>query len=369
MKHGLRLALALIASSTFSSAQNVMLETDPSQSNWTWSVYAPPPLNVWAVPNTTDQFQFDGRVGGPFQVNSSGHAYAGQFTEGQCLWIPDMEGYIPGFLGIHVVDFHFRDLVIRKMSSALEFGPEATSDGTYSGDQWFYFVSGTAEGQILGGGTFNESLADLTSPPVWQNGAFTTLADGRLHFESFESLYFQVTESGSGYSFDISFSGDFFADEVTDITTFCFGDGSGATCPCGNTGGVGGGCMNTTGLGGKLRSSGSSSVSSDDLVLLGQQLVPSQPGLYFQGNNAINGGNGNPFGDGLRCAGGGVVRMQVRFADAQGASATSVSLATVGGIAPGDVKRYQCWYRNPPAGFCGGYTFNLSNGVQVNWSP
>ena len=45
------------------------------------------------------------------------------------------------------------------------------------------------------------------------------------------------------------------------------------------------------------------------------------------------------------------------------------AVAAAGGVAPGDVKRYQVWYRNPPAGFCGAFTFNLSNGVQVNWSP
>ena len=346
-----------------------MLETDPSQSVWTWSVYAPPPLNIWAVPTTTDQFQLHGRVGGPFAANAAGHIYAGQFTEGLMLILPDIEGYIPGPFGLHLADFRLRDVVLGKMSNPLEFGPEATADGTYAGDQWFHFLSGTAEGQASGFGDFNEDLSDLVSPPVWQIGAFTTLADGRLHFESTETIFFQVSDPNTGYAFDISFTGDFFADEVTDITTFCFGNGSGSPCPCGNVAGLGEGCMNSTGLGGKLRSSGSSSVSSEDLVLLGTQLVPSQPGLYFQGNNAINGGNGNPFGDGLRCAGGGVVRLQVRFADAGGSSSTSTSIAAKGGVTPGDVKRYQVWYRNPPSGFCGAYTFNLSNGVQVNWSP
>ena len=369
MRHALLLVLVMASLASQAGAQNVMLETDPSQSVWTWSIYAPAPLNAWAVPTNTDQFQLHGRVGGPFVANAAGHAYSGQFTEGQLLFLPDIEGYIPGFFGVHVIDFHFRDVVVRKVSTPLEFAPEATSDGTFAGDQWFHFLSGTAEGQILGGGTFNEDLTDLVSPPVWQSGAFTTLSDGRLHYEATESLFFQVTDSGSGYSFDITFVGSYFADEVTDITAFCFGDGSGNSCPCGNMGGVGEGCMNSTGLGGRLRSSGSSSVSSDDLVLLGTQLVPSQPGLYFQGNNAINSGNGNPFGDGLRCAGGGVVRLQVRFADALGTSSTSTSIAATGGVAPGDVKRYQVWYRNPPAGFCGAFTFNLSNGVQVNWSP
>ena len=125
--------------------------------------------------------------------------------------------------------------------------------------------------------------------------------------------------------------------------------------------------MNGTGQGGKLDSSGSSSITENSLVLRGSQLVPSQPGLYFQGNNAINSGLGNAFGDGLRCAGGGVRRLQVRFADIAGSSQTSISISGSGGVNPGDVKRYQLWYRDPNTSFCG-FGFNLSNGLQVTWS-
>ncbi|MCH2107450.1 MAG: DNRLRE domain-containing protein, partial [Planctomycetes bacterium] len=82
---------------------------------------------------------------------------------------------------------------------------------------------------------------------------------------------------------------------------YCFGDGTSTPCPCGNAGSAGHGCANSSGSGGILEGSGSASVSADDLVLEGAQLIPSQPGLYFQGNNAVNSGNGNPFGDGLRC--------------------------------------------------------------------
>ena len=96
-------------------------------------------------------------------------------------------------------------------------------------------------------------------------------------------------------------------------------------------------------------------------------MIPSQPGLYFQGNNAVNSGNGNPFGDGLRCTGGGVIRLQVRFADSSGASATNISVATKGGCAAGDVKRYQIWYRDPGGSPCA-TQFNLSNGYEITWS-
>ena len=148
---------------------------------------------------------------------------------------------------------------------------------------------------------------------------------------------------------------------------YCFGDGTSSACPCGNAGSAGQGCANGSGAGAILVGSGSASISADDLVLDGSQLIPSQPGLYFQGNNAVNSGNGNSFGDGLRCAGGGVIRLQVRFADASGTSATNISVATKGGCAAGDVKRYQIWYRDPGASPCS-TQFNLSNGYEVTWS-
>ena len=151
-------------------------------------------------------------------------------------------------------------------------------------------------------------------------------------------------------------------------TAFCSGDGSGAACPCNNSAAAGEGCANGTGAGAKLSSSGSTSVSAGDLVLAGSQLVPGQPGLYFQGNNAVSSGAGAVFGDGLRCAGGGVVRLQVRIADGSGASATSVNVASVGGAAAGTTRRYQLWYRDPASSPCG-TGFNLSNGVEVVFTP
>jgi hypothetical protein len=150
---------------------------------------------------------------------------------------------------------------------------------------------------------------------------------------------------------------------------YCFGDGTGTGCPCGNTGASGRGCGNgTPSGGGLLASSGSISVSAADLVLLGSGLQPNQPGLYFQGNNATNGGNGFVNGDGLRCAGGGIRRLQIVAANPAGASGTSVNIALQGLVNPGDVRRYQLWYRNPLNSPCA-TTFNLTNGLEVTWGP
>jgi len=149
--------------------------------------------------------------------------------------------------------------------------------------------------------------------------------------------------------------------------SYCFGDGSGAACPCSNSGGAGRGCANSSGQGAVLSAIGSASISADDLALRGAHMSPNQPGLYFQGNNATGGGSGSPFGDGLRCAGGAVIRMQVRFSDANGSSLTTIGLAAKGGCAAGDLKRYQAWYRDPAGSPCG-TQFNLTNGYEITWT-
>ena len=102
------------------------------------------------------------------------------------------------------------------------------------------------------------------------------------------------------------------------------------------------------------------------MTLTGVGLDPGKPGLYFQGNNRVAGGAGVHFGDGLRCAGGAVIRLQVRMANDKGESQTTVSIAEKGMVQPGDVKRYQLWYRNPDTTVCGS-GFNLSNGYELTW--
>ena len=152
-------------------------------------------------------------------------------------------------------------------------------------------------------------------------------------------------------------------------TSFCFGDGTGLQCPCLNLGELGHGCENEVFTSGSLlRGSGSASIAANDLDFTVARSTPSQPGLFFQGDNAINGGLGVAFGDGIRCAGGNVRRIQVRTASAQGDVSSTASVSTAGAVNPGDTKRYQWWYRDPGTSPCGNF-FNFSNGLEVTWLP
>jgi hypothetical protein len=157
-------------------------------------------------------------------------------------------------------------------------------------------------------------------------------------------------------------------------TAYCFGDGSGTPCPCGNTSAVGDGvgCLNSLSNGGKLRTFGVASLTNDSVVLSGSQM-PNSSCLYFQGT-AQQGpsGGGTAFGDGLRCAGGTVVRLATKT-NVAGASSYPVGAdvpISVKGLVPvaGATRTYQAWYRNAAA-FCTVSTFNLSNGVEFTWAP
>lgn len=149
---------------------------------------------------------------------------------------------------------------------------------------------------------------------------------------------------------------------------YCNCDGEGAFPACGNFSIWGEGCRNSTFYGAALREHGSASVATDDLVFDARRLVPNQPGLLFAGVNAVAGGSGVVFGDGLRCAGGAVRRLGVRTPDALGAAAWGPGLAQLGGFVAGQTRYFQVWYRDPVNSPCGS-GFNLTNGIRLTYAP
>lgn len=150
---------------------------------------------------------------------------------------------------------------------------------------------------------------------------------------------------------------------------YCFGDGSaGAACPCGNAGAAGNGCANSaSAAGAHLEGLGAASLSADSLQLAGSGM-PNSTALYFQGTSATSFG----FGDGLRCAGGSIVRLGTRMNSAGGSLWPGIGNPRVsvgGGVAGPGLRHYQVWYRNADPAFCTSATFNLSNGYRVVWTP
>jgi hypothetical protein len=158
---------------------------------------------------------------------------------------------------------------------------------------------------------------------------------------------------------------------TTGVVT-CPGDGTGTACPCGNNSpiGAGEGCLSSMGVGGKLHATGNASLSGDTAVLHGAQM-PNAPCLYFQGTTQIGGGAGTAFGDGLRCAGGTIIRLGTKT-NVAGASqypdAGDPTLSVRGQVTAPGLRIYQTWYRNAAA-FCTPSTFNLTNSVALTWLP
>ncbi len=150
---------------------------------------------------------------------------------------------------------------------------------------------------------------------------------------------------------------------------YCFGDGTGGACPCGNTGAAGNGCANSlVAAGANLTASGTASISGDTVVLAGSGM-PNSSALYFQGTTQANGGNGTVFGDGLRCAAGSVIRLGTKTNSGNQSAypvGGDLSVSVRGAIGAPGTRTYQVWYRNAAA-FCSPDTFNLSNGYQIVW--
>jgi len=111
---------------------------------------------------------------------------------------------------------------------------------------------------------------------------------------------------------------------------------------------------------------GDNTVSSDNVVLQVTHIPNGAPALFFQGTAQWT---GSAFGDGLLCVGGTITRLAVVFA--AGTTATCpFGTANLGGVpATGGMRTYQAWFRDSSTSFCTVSTFNLSNGVVIDWAP
>ncbi|MBI5364785.1 MAG: PD40 domain-containing protein [Planctomycetes bacterium] len=157
---------------------------------------------------------------------------------------------------------------------------------------------------------------------------------------------------------------------------YCFGDGTSGVCPCGNAGSPGRGCQNSRGTGGgELIATGAATLSADSLSFSFTGGSPTALVLLFQGAEAEEAA---PFGDGLRCVGGLIKRIQARtsaggfalFPEA-GEPSISARSAIVGDPIPiGATRHYQAYYRDADPTFCpAGGTANSSQAVAVLWEP
>jgi hypothetical protein len=152
-------------------------------------------------------------------------------------------------------------------------------------------------------------------------------------------------------------------------TLYCFGDGGGAACPCGNESlsDTGEGCVNSTGVGALLTASGSASVAADDLQLAGTQMPPAKMALLISGSAKKNAGFGSPFGDGLRCVSAPLRRLGAHTTDGLGSAGWGPGLGSAGAFVPGHTGYFQVWYRDLWGPCSQGV--NLTNALEVTLLP
>ncbi len=152
-------------------------------------------------------------------------------------------------------------------------------------------------------------------------------------------------------------------------TLSCFGDGSGAACPCGNESAPSerAGCNSSLGHGGALRATGRASLTGDTLELEGSAM-PNSAVLYFQGGSVVA---QHVFGDGLKCTGGPFVRLSTKINQGGASlypSGGDPALSVKGHVLAPGLRHYQLRYRNS-ASFCTSDTFNYTNAADILWQP
>ncbi len=114
---------------------------------------------------------------------------------------------------------------------------------------------------------------------------------------------------------------------------------------------------NSSGAPGRLDVSGSSQSGAGNSLVLSASSVPNTPGLFFRGTTQISA----PFGDGLRCAGGTIVRLNPVLVASGGTAQRVVDNAP---FAPGELANFQFWFRD---GAAGGAGFNTTDAVSVRF--
>ena len=289
-------------------------------------------------------------VGAPFDEDNgheSGSAYVFDVTTGAQLWklVPSDGG----------VGHHFGYSVAIGGTTVIVGARRDDFQGPASGSAYIFdAATGIQVEKVLAG---DGTEFDDYGVSVAINGT-TALIGAELDDDN-------GSDSGSAYLLNTS------SPQVHTGYAYCFGDGTGAACPCGAIGSLGGGCAHTGGSGGaKLRGEGHASITGDTFWLEVQGAPGNTPGLIFRGNNQLAGGLGAPVGDGLLCVAGQSARSHVQFTTGGLTSFTDVNGGAFGPWTYGVGARvnYQFWYRDP-TNTCSGLGFNWSNAWAVTWIP
>ncbi|MCY2959872.1 MAG: hypothetical protein NTY35_06865 [Planctomycetota bacterium] len=122
---------------------------------------------------------------------------------------------------------------------------------------------------------------------------------------------------------------------------------------------------NSSGTAARIDSSGSASLSANNLVLSASNLPANAIGLFFRGTRPIQ--PATPFGNGLRCVGGATVRLGTLQAAGGVVSAPqNLASAAWNGVSAGALGYVQFWFRDP---FAGGAAFDTTDALEFTFCP
>jgi hypothetical protein len=244
------------------------------------------------------------------------------------------------------------------------------------GDEWWYDLSLTQIGNIVGGNAFRADTGAYFGPV---NG---TVVGGQFDFTIVETLVGQSTThhfstvvspnvDNFGGTDDWTWTNGLLTCSGRDHVVawrrerrFCKAETPSA-CPCGNHQAPGsiGGCKNSLGVGAVLHEAGFPSLSWGSYVLSVTAGRPNQPAMLLRGAGVI----AIPFKDGQLCMGNPTLRLSVAMLDAAGAATFPDTIP--GTQLPWTTAHHQVWYRDPGPGSPCGEGSNFSDALSVTWLP
>jgi len=334
-------ASALLLAAT-ADAQSFQFTIDQASSDFTWS--GTTSLGN-LVGNPSNAFELQGTL--DLALSSGGNPVgAGQLLSMDALVVPDLSGKIPNPISwlppLAIIDI----TNLRFSMASIPFTVNAA--GAFDTTVVLTVLSGTLTVTPLTGSPTTTDLTGEQGPPSFTSGTITQVGGSTLHLHSPQTSNFSFTDAASGISATLSLAGVIEADfACPGYSNYC------TTSP------------NSVGAGVVMGASGSTSITANDLVLSAAGAPPSQFGLFYFGPNQIS----VPFGEGVRCAGGGIVRIGVANSGAGGVFTKALdhtTLAPGNEILAGETQNFQCWYRDPSGGPSG---FNFSDGLEVFFCP
>lgn len=332
---------ALAGLAPLSAGQGLTFVVDQAQSNYTWSGST----SIGAlVGDPSNQFQLSGTVALDLDAGGS-PVGSGQWLGTDLLVVPDLAGHIPNPISF-LPPLALLDVAGLRFSIASDpFTVDAA--GSFSTTTVLTVTSGILTVTPLTGAATVTDLAGTLGPPTVTPGTITA-SGATLQMVSPMVTQFQFTDPTSNISATLSLNGTLVASyDCPAPVNYCTSS------------------ANSASAGATIAGLGSTSITANDLVLQAVGCPANKPGLFFHALNETS----VPLGNGTLCAGGQVRRLGVLVSNAAGeyqAAFDQASLAPGDALAPGDVRRFQCWFRDPAGGGSG---FDFTDGLSVTFCP